>query len=352
MNTKTLLRTIVEVVIVLGLAACGADDNDKSPLNSTPDDTIIIGYGAPELIAGQRNIMDSLVKNAEARGWQVRLANANSDSRIQAEQIDYFIESGVDVLVVVPVDSQQICESVQKARQADIPFYTIDRAPIGCEINMTVLSDNFLAGQQSGEELVELLTGRYGEPRGKVLELQGDLRQNVALDRGGGFHSVVDAYPAIEVISRPTEWQPVNFANITRDVLSETDLDAIYLHSDCAGVPVILPILEQLGKSAPRSDDDHIFILGVDGCSEMLDAIRSGLADQASGQPISDFGIIVRWIDLELQGKPIEAGQVVEAGALWSPATLEKGDTGWRLLLATTSITKDNVDNPALWGNQ
>ncbi|MBI5957856.1 MAG: sugar ABC transporter substrate-binding protein [Chloroflexi bacterium] len=352
MVRKTTLPFVIGLLLLVGLAACGNDGKQKPTAAPTENPAYVIGYSAPELIAGQRGIMEALVRHAEGMGWSVQAANANSDPATQAEQIEYFISSGVDVVVAVPVDSQRICETVEKVQQAHIPFYTIDRAPIGCSINMTVLSDNFMAGQQSGEELVRLLTARYGRPSGKVLELQGDLRQNVALERGGGFHVVVDEYPAIEVISRPTEWQPDQIDMATREVLNDTPVDAIYLHSDCAGVPVVLPILSQMGKELPRTSDDHIFIVGVDGCAETLQAIRDGFVDQASGQPISDFGIIVRWIDLERQGQPIEAGPVIEAGALWSPAMLEQSDTGWQLFLATASITPANVDDPGLWGNQ
>jgi simple sugar transport system substrate-binding protein/ribose transport system substrate-binding protein len=90
----------------------------------------------------------------------------------------------------------------------------------------------------------------------------------------------------------------------------------------------------------------------VDGCPDALAAIRDGRSDQASSQPLPDFGIIVRWINMELQGVAVEEGEVVEEGALWSPATIVRSDTGFMLNLATTLVNPDNVDNPALWGNQ
>ena len=37
---------------------------------------------------------------------------------------------------------------------------------------------------------------------------------------------------------------------------------------------------------------------------------------------------------------------------LWSPGRLEMSDVGMMLYLSTTSITKDNVEVPGLWGNQ
>ena len=60
---------------------------------------------------------------------------------------------------------------------------------------MVVLSDNYLAGKQSGEATVEFLKAKYGAPKGKVLEITGNLAQNVAQLRGGGFNDVMKQYP-------------------------------------------------------------------------------------------------------------------------------------------------------------
>ena len=313
---------------------------------------VTIGYGAPELSGGQGVIMSGLVNAAEAKGWDVIASNANFDAEAQANQIDNFISQGVDAIVVVPVDSQAICSSVQRATDAGIPFYTIDRAPLGCEINMTVQSDNYMAGAQAAAGLVALLTERHGSATGTVLELQGDLGQNVAQLRGGGFNDFLADYPDIEIISRPTEWRAENFSQMTLDVASSMDLDAIYMHSDCVGTQVVTAALDQLGQLVMRGEDGHIFLLGVDGCPDALASIRAGTSDQASSQPLPDFGIITDWINMELQGMMIETGDVIQEGAPWSPASITDGDTGYMLNLATTSVNPGNVTSDALWGNQ
>lgn len=313
---------------------------------------IQLGYGAPELSGGQGAIMNSMVTGAQRKGWGVTTTNANFDAATQANQIDYFISLGVDAITVVPVDSQAICSSVKKAKDAGIPFFTIDRAPIGCEIDMTVQSDNYMAGQQSAEAMVELLTKKYGEPKGVVLELQGDLGQNVAQLRGGGFNDVMKEYPNITVISKPTEWKAEKFSQATLDVVAAEPVDGIYMHSDCVGTKVVMAALEQLGKKHLRDEEGHIFMVGVDGCADALASIRDGYTDQASSQPVPDFGgVIVDYIEMVLNDVAIQAGTVEQEGAPWSPAELVKSDTGFMLNLGTTSVSAENADDPALWGN-
>jgi ABC-type sugar transport system substrate-binding protein len=295
--------------------------------------------------------MNGFVTHAEAKGWEVIVTNASNDAEKQANQLDNFIAQGVDAIVTVPVDSKAVCSSVERAADAGILFYTIDRSTIGCKVNMTVQADNHLAGQQAGEELVKLLTTKYGEPKGTVLELQGDLGQNVAQLRGGGFNDVMKKYKNIKVISKPTQWKSEIFAQATLDVVGSTDIDGIYYHSDCVGTTTVSAALDQLKKNYKRGHPNHIFRVGVDGCSDGLQAIKDGWTDQASSQPLPDFGIIANWIEKELNNETITIGPVIQKGAPWSPAKIFKSDTGLMLNLATTNATAANVYNPALWGN-
>jgi len=355
---KTALFLVVSLFVALMLGACtavpaAAPAAEPAAEGEAAPAAITIGYGAPELSGGQGPIMNGMITGAKNKGWEIITNNANFDASAQANQIDDFIASGVKAVVTVPVDSQAICASVKKATDAGVLFFTIDRAPIGCEIAMTVQSDNYLAGKQSAEAVVALLTERYGEPKGVVLELQGDLGQNVAQLRGGGFNDVLKEYPNITVISKPTEWKADKFSQATLDVVAAEPVDAIYMHSDCVGTVVVNAALEQMGKKVARGEEGHIFLVGVDGCPDALQSIRDGFSDQASSQPIPDFGVVLAdYMETVFNGGEIQLGVVEKEGAPWSPATVEKTDTGFMLNLATTSAGPDNVDDPALWGNQ
>ncbi len=354
---KSIIFSVIAVVALLAVACQPQVVTETKTVVETQivevekKGAVTIGYGAPELSGGQGQIMNGLVSHSEEKNWAVVTTNANFSAETQANQMEYFISLGVDAIVTVPVDSQAICASAAKAKEAGIPFYTIDRAPIGCEVNMVIQSDNYLAGKQAGEAMVELLTKKYGEPKGTVLELQGDLGQNVAQLRGGGFNDVMKQYPNITIISKPTEWSADKFSSNTLDVVGSQPVDGIYMHSDCVGTTVVLAALEQLGKKFPASDPNHIFITGVDGCAESLKAIRDGYSDEASSQPIPDFGIIVNWIQDKFDGKDPVEGEIVKEGALWSPANIVKSDVGFMANLATTKVTAENAADKALWGN-
>ena len=316
------------------------------------DDQVLIGYSAPDLVGAQLQIQQGMVDGGAAKGWETQTVTSNGDANLQLEQIRDYLALGVDAIVNVPEDSAGVCVAVAEAQAAGIPFYTIDRAPTGCAINMTVLSDNFLAGQQSGEAVVAWLTEKYGEPKGKVLEITGNMGQNVAQLRGGGFHDIVDQHEGIEVITKIGDWKAEQGVDIVRDVASAEDLDGIYMHSDCVYTPGTLATLDELGLLVPRDQEGHIHLSGVDACLQALNAIRDGFSDQASNQPIPDFGVVAAdFIEIELNGGVIEPQTIEQEGALWSPARIEDSEIGPQLFLSTTSVGADNVDDPRLWGN-
>jgi ABC-type sugar transport system substrate-binding protein len=316
-------------------------------------DKVVIGYSAPGLVGAQAQIQQGLVNGAKAKGWEVLTTTSGGDAQKQLNDINDYIAQKVAAIVAVPDDSAGICQAVKAAKDAGIPFFTIDRSPTGCEIDMTVLSDNYLAGKQSAEALVKFLTDRRGAPKGKVLEITGNLAQNVAQLRGGGFNDVIKAYPDITVITKVGEWDSAKAADIVRDVgTTEADLDGIYLHSDCAYGPSVVQTLAEIGRDKPRGEEGHIHLSGVDGCLVALDFIRAGKFDQSSNQPIPDFGVLAaEYIEKKLNGGKIEPGEVVQEGALWSPARIENSPVGPQLFLATTSVGAHNVDDPRLWGN-
>ena len=314
---------------------------------------VTVGYAAPSLDGGQKQIFDGFRIPAEAKGWNVVSVTSGGDAQKQINDVNDFITQGVDAIVAVPDDSAGICVAVAAAEEAGIPFYTIDRSAVGCQMEMTVLADNNLGGNQSGNAVVAHLTNKYGEPKGTVLHITGNLAQNVAQLRKAGFDEIINQHPNIEHITKDGEWQVEKGVQIVRDVLSVRDVDAIYLHSDCAYSESTVQTLKEMDQYAPRGEDGHIFIAAIDGCSSALNLIREGSTDQASGQPIPDFGsMVVVYIEKKLNGEVIEEGQVVQEGALWSPAQLVMTDVGFQLFLSTTDISIDNVDNPGLWGNQ
>ena len=316
------------------------------------DTSIQIGYAAPALYGGQKMIEDAFALALNKNGWAIITTNADADPQKQNDDIDYLLALGVDAIVTVPEDSAGICTAVEKAKAAGVPFFTIDRSVAGCSIDMTVESDNFLAGAQAGQKMVDMLTEQYGEAAGKVLEITGNLGQNVGQQRRDGFHSVVDTYSDIEVIQKVGDWDAAKGQQIAIDVLTaEPDLRGIYFHSDNVYGPGTVAALEQVRGSVPlRGETGHMIMTSVDCGPWALENIWSGMHVGCGGQPVSDFPVVTYYMDKVFKGEAIEEGEYVQEGAIWSPAKVAKdADGNFHLFLATLLVDESNIATDAPW---
>ncbi|MCL4559477.1 MAG: sugar ABC transporter substrate-binding protein [Chloroflexi bacterium] len=315
--------------------------------------TVTIGFAAPGLVGGQINIQETILRYAQDKGWQVVVTNSNGDAQKQNDDIDQLIAQGVDAIVTVPQDSAGICAAAEKAKAANIPFFTVDRSPIGCAIDLTLLSDNRLAGQQAGQAMVDALKAKYGSEKGTVLEITGDLGQNVGQLRRDGFHDIVDKYPDIKVIQKVGNWDAQKGAEAVREVLTANpDLDGIYMHSDAVYISGTLAELKAANKLFKVGETGHVILTSVDGSPAGVQAVKDGWADESSNQPIPDFGLVLDFVEKVLNGETLTEGQLTKDGALWSPAVIKKNADGTlECFLSTTAVTAANADNPGLWAN-
>ncbi len=115
----------------------------------------------------------SMQTYAEQEGFTfVSTAPPQGDIRRQMELIETYAMEGVAGLMVWPADSNALTSAIETANKAGVPVVSIDRQISAGELLATVQSDNAQAARLAGEAMVQMLTERYGEPRGIVLELK------------------------------------------------------------------------------------------------------------------------------------------------------------------------------------
>ncbi len=310
-----------------------------------------VGYMAPNSAEGQIMFMESFIRYAETNGMDVIDVNAESDVTKQDTQCTNLISQGVDAIVMVPVDSQAIVACVDRADAAGVPVFGIDRQPASAKTKMTVMSNNFQAGQQGAQCLVDRLTEKYGEPKGNVIEVTGDLGTNVAQLRGDGFKEEMAKYPDIKVTTLPTDWSPEQGADVVQNAFAgDPTIDGIYWHSDYTGAGII-PALGEIGLLKKVGEEGHVIICGIDGDPNSLKNMKDGWQDATVNQPMLDFGVLADFVKKYLDGEQPTTGSFEMEGAMWSPAQIENTDFGLTMLLGTWLITATDADDPTLWGN-
>ncbi len=157
------------VLCVLSLSACQREGADSSRKVKEDDDKISIGMCFDSFVIERwQRDRDVFVSTAKELGAEVNIQNANGDPQQQKAQIEYFIKSGMDIIVIICIDSTAIAESVKKAQDAGIKVIAYDRPIKGAGVDLYISFDNEKVGQMMGEAIV-----KRDVKNGKVLMICG-----------------------------------------------------------------------------------------------------------------------------------------------------------------------------------
>lgn len=168
------------------LTGCEAKESKSEQSNPEQDDKIQIGMSFDSFVIERwQRDRDVFVSTAKEMGAVVNVQNANGDVEKQREQIDYFINKGVDVIVIVCIDSESLKATVQKARDEGIKIIAYDRLVTNSNADLYITFDNEMVGTLMATALSDAV-----EDGGNVLMLGGSpLDNNVPLVESG-FRSV------------------------------------------------------------------------------------------------------------------------------------------------------------------
>lgn len=329
----------VAVLSCSGLAACGSNSDSGSGGKQ-------IGFSVPFLTdAFQVQLVKGL--ESEAKGDSAKLlpaVDAKGDAAKQNEDIATLISRGIDGLIVGAVDSKAIIPAVERANKADIPVVAMDLGADGGKIGMIVRADNVKMGEQACQELGKRLDGGGGT----VLNLQGALTSQNGRDRDSGFLDCMKSnFSGAKIMSKPMEWSAEKCADQAKTVISTTKLSGIYMASDNLCVTAVMEALKSRGELHKAGEAGHVPLVGIDGPSHALQAVRDGYQDVSVSQP-NDLYTKYAWyyINALIDGKKFEVGPTDHG------SEIVKIGNSLADQLPATVVTSENVDDPKLWGNK
>ena len=135
-----------------GSAQAAAGSNDEA------GDKVVIGFSAP---AADHGWMASITESTEQVAGQyddveLKVADGTNDVNVQIQQVETFINDGVDAIVLLPFDGAAMTPVALKAMDAGIPVINVDREfsdPNAARV--TVLGDNYGMGVSAGTYICE-----------------------------------------------------------------------------------------------------------------------------------------------------------------------------------------------------
>lgn len=258
-------------IFIAGLLIC------LSPTVSyaAPTDYVFIlkGRGNPYWAAME----DGIRETAKAKDVKVSIYQSETDRDAEGElnQCLTAVQLKPKVMVVGAVTPAVGIQCFKAATAAGIIVADVDTgtpldmaAKAGIKMAFTVGSDNYLIGQEAAK-FVATLPGITGP---KILVLEGLAGSAPGQKRVHGFtDKLKQVLPnATIVASISAEWDQLKAMNVTADILQrEPELDVIYAANDTMALGAVEAV-RNAGKA------DHIKIIGVDGTTDAVKAIKKG----------------------------------------------------------------------------
>lgn len=170
-------------------------------------------------------------------GVSVEIRTAKDNNEIQKKDIEYFINKGVDLLIVAPNEAIPITPVVEKAFDKGIPVVVVDRKILSDKYTAYVGADNYEIGKAVGEYVANLL-----KKKGNIVEIAGLEGSTPAIDRHQGFINALNNYPDIKLLNHfDAGWlQSVATEKMDTALAHYSDIDLVFAQNDRMAVGAYL----------------------------------------------------------------------------------------------------------------
>jgi ribose transport system substrate-binding protein len=305
-------------VAALVLAGCSAASSGDSA-SERPKEIKTIGLMVQDMSNPFFSAMAKGAKDAASKiGAKVNVQDAQLDVANQNNQIDTFIQQGVELIVLSAVDQDGIAPAVARAKAAGIIVIAVDTPAKGADA--VVMTNAVQAGEKSCTYLFEQLHGK-----GNVLLVDGTPIQTI-IDRIKGCRAVAKKYPGIKIVGQQASKNDrASGLAVTTDMLTaQRDVQGIFGMNDPSALGAVLAV-----QQAKRTS--KIEVTGVDGSPEGVAELK---------RPGSPFIATATQNPAEMVRQAVRIAQGIVDGK--PPAQKTN-------LIPSVLVTRDDVDEYAGW---
>lgn len=211
---------VLTAAVSLCLASCGGGEAHKR---------FVVGVSQCSEDTWRDKLNEELRIAATYYDVDLQIKSANDDVRLQTEQIDRFVEQGVDLLVVAP-GQVSISPAIDKAYEKGIPVIIFDRRTRSNKYTAYIGADNHDIGASMAEFMANANTAGT-----KVVELCGLSSSSPAIERDAGFDSVAAHRPNIDIVKKVyADWTEEGAYHVMDSLLSTPypAFNCLFAHND------------------------------------------------------------------------------------------------------------------------
>ncbi|MBL9072144.1 D-ribose ABC transporter substrate-binding protein [Tabrizicola sp.] len=209
---------------------------------------------------------DGAAAKAVELGYEVMVLVHDDDANKQNELFDSAIAAGVKAIILDNAGADASVAAVQKAKDAGIPSFLIDREITATGVAVSqIVSNNYQGAQLGAEEFVKLMgeAGEYAELIGKESDTNAGIRSK-------GYHDVIDQYPDLKMVASQTaNWSQTEAYSVMESMLqANPGIKGVISGNDTMAMGAWAAL-----EAAGRTD---VIVVGFDGSNDVRDSILKG----------------------------------------------------------------------------
>lgn len=209
---------------------------------------------------------DGAAAKAKELGYDTMVLVHDDDANKQSELFDSAIAAGVKAIILDNAGADATVAAVQKAKDAGIPSFLIDREITASGIAVSqIVSNNYQGAQLGGEEFVKLMgeKGDYAELLGKESDTNAGIRSQ-------GYHDIIDQYPDLKLVASQTaNWSQTEAYTVMESMLqAHPEIKGVISGNDTMAMGAWAAL-----EAAGRTD---VVVVGFDGSNDVRDSIKKG----------------------------------------------------------------------------
>jgi erythritol transport system substrate-binding protein len=209
---------------------------------------------------------DGAAAKAAELGYEVMVLVHDDDANKQNELFDSAIAAGVKAIILDNAGADASVAAVQKAKDAGIPSFLIDREITATGVAVSqIVSNNYQGAQLGAEEFVKLMgeAGDFAELIGKESDTNAGIRSK-------GYHDVIDQYPDLKLVASQTaNWSQTEAYSVMESMLqANPSIKGVISGNDTMAMGAWAAL-----EAAGRTD---VIVVGFDGSNAVRDSILKG----------------------------------------------------------------------------
>lgn len=332
----------------LVLTACGGDTGDDAGSGGSNGGNGGDGGGGgsvgvilPDAASSPRwenNDRPALQEAIEAAGYEAVIQNASADVSKFAQLCDSMINQGVNVLMIVNLDSESGAACQQKAKDAGIPSIDYDRLTLGGSADYYVSFDNVQVGQLMGEGLIACLD-ELGKTQANIVFINGDPTDNNAALFKEGYESALqpkfDSGDYTLVGDQTGEWDATKAQTTFEQIFAQNDgkVDGVVSANDTMAGGIVTVLKN-------NNLDGEVPVTGQDASDEGLQRVVAG----------TQCGTVFKDVNLEAEAAAKLAVAILKADGSADDLVngevedSEGGRTVKSVFATPVWITQDNIN--------